>query len=192
MKTRTLAAVLILACIGSSNTWAQTACRVKDPTGTPLNVRTAPNGGHIVTALGNGTPVSIMTRDTDNAGRLWVYVANSISGNQLGWVFRRYITCGVSSDGYVPYIERAIQLARRTIVDSDLYGGSIQCLSLDTRDPEGNKLIIDVSEIHNHLCAGDPNTGPRVGSLLINLDTWDIKMEDVVNGTYVPLKYGGS
>jgi hypothetical protein len=44
-------------------------CRVADPTGTPLNVRTVPGGTKIVDTLQNGTPVTIL--DTKNK---WAYI----------------------------------------------------------------------------------------------------------------------
>jgi hypothetical protein len=190
MKTRDLlAAVLLLVFMGSSNSWAQTDCRVLDPK-PPLNVRTTPNGGTIVRTLPNGIAIWIRERDFDNAGREWVYVSNTATGKPIGWVYRWNITCGVSSDIGVLAEEQGVQRARRAIVSYNLYGGSIQCLYLDPQDPEKNSIIIHVYEVHNTLCAGDPNTGPRVGSLLINLDTGAIRMES--GDGYGPLRYGGS
>jgi hypothetical protein len=46
--------LLVLAtCCLSSEVSAQSSCRVRDPTGTPLNVRTSPNGNAAGT-LNNG------------------------------------------------------------------------------------------------------------------------------------------
>jgi hypothetical protein len=64
-------------------------CSVDDPTGTPLNVRTAPNGT-IVTTLVNGTQVEIV--DEMRIGtKHWLFVARQ--GERLGWVFGAYIVC---------------------------------------------------------------------------------------------------
>lgn len=48
---------------------AQSRCRVMDPTSTPLNVRTAPNG-RIVGALPNGLLVTVLDRATDGVRKL--------------------------------------------------------------------------------------------------------------------------
>jgi hypothetical protein len=84
------AAILAVACLSEAS--AQTRCRVMDPTGTPLNLRTAPNGA-IVGTLMNGMLVTIIDRAADANGRPWVYVASLESGAPLGWVFREFIAC---------------------------------------------------------------------------------------------------
>jgi Bacterial SH3 domain len=71
---------------------AETACRVDDPTGTPLNVRTTPNG-RIVGALANGDFVSLLDRASDTRGRLWVYVGTT-DNKPIGWVYADFIACG--------------------------------------------------------------------------------------------------
>lgn len=82
------AAVILLATNGAAV--AQMKCTVNDPTGTPLNVRSKPNGP-IVGAFYNGTRVN-----------LWklVYVGNKpwariepIGPGKSGWVFRNYLNC---------------------------------------------------------------------------------------------------
>lgn len=80
----------LLAC-GSSG-WAQNRCRVLDPTGTPLNVRTAPNGVTIGT-IANGVLVTVIDRTFDAAGKPWVYVAGFDNGRPIGWIFREFIAC---------------------------------------------------------------------------------------------------
>ncbi len=66
-------------------------CLIADPTGTPLNVRTAPYGKIIETVL-NGTRVSVIDRTIDKTGKLWVYIADD-TGKPIGWVYKNYITC---------------------------------------------------------------------------------------------------
>jgi hypothetical protein len=89
-------AVLLLATIlisaGITGASAQSRCRVMDPTGTPLNLRTAPYG-RIIGTLPNGVLVSVIDRSVDANGRPWVYVASFETGNALGWVYREYIAC---------------------------------------------------------------------------------------------------
>jgi len=53
------------------DSFAQTSCRIMDPTGTPLNVRTARNG-HVAGTLSNGTLVSVLDHASDRGGKPWV------------------------------------------------------------------------------------------------------------------------
>lgn len=70
----------------------ENACRVADPSGTPLNLRTTPYG-RIIGVVENGTMVSVMDETRDRAGRVWVYVRDDYSTQPLGWVYRDYINC---------------------------------------------------------------------------------------------------
>jgi len=67
-------------------------CRVMDPTGTPLNVRTSPSG-RIIGNIPNDMAVSIVDRAVDRSGRPWVYLSRSADGKPIGWVFRDFISC---------------------------------------------------------------------------------------------------
>ncbi len=65
-------------------------CTANDPTGTPLNVRSKPNG-KIIAQLKNGTIVEqTNTPRTDK----WVEIS-FLSGKRkvTGWVFRDYLAC---------------------------------------------------------------------------------------------------
>jgi uncharacterized protein YecT (DUF1311 family) len=73
---------------------AHSVCVVTDPE-PPLNVRERPQG-RIVQTLANDTPVLIADVGNDAKGQPWVLVASN-SGERLGWVFRRYITCSMDS-----------------------------------------------------------------------------------------------
>jgi tetratricopeptide (TPR) repeat protein len=79
---------------GLTDASAQSRCRVMDPTGTPLNVRTTPNG-YIVGTLNNGDQVTVLDRTSDRRGKAWVYVGNYENNKPIGWVFREFIACGV-------------------------------------------------------------------------------------------------
>jgi Bacterial SH3 domain len=83
-----------MALCGLIEASAQDRCRVMDPTGTPLNVRTTPNG-HIVGTLNNGEQVTVLDRSSDRKGKSWVYVGNYEDSKPIGWVFREFIACGV-------------------------------------------------------------------------------------------------
>ena len=74
----------------ATTTWAQT-CVVNDPTGTPLNVRTHPNGP-ILGALHNGAAVQVLQVITDAEGRPWAYIAPAGPGKR-GWVFGAFLRC---------------------------------------------------------------------------------------------------
>ncbi len=67
-------------------------CKVTDPTGTPLNVRSAPNG-KIIGTLANGVIVSITEYKDDANGKPWVDVADYKTKKVLGWVFREFVSC---------------------------------------------------------------------------------------------------
>ena len=91
MRKVLLATISISMALGS-NAMAQSRCRVMDPTGTPLNVRTAPNG-EVVGALPNGMLVSVIDNAVDANGKPWVYVTRYDDNSTLGWVFREFIAC---------------------------------------------------------------------------------------------------
>ena len=63
---------------------------VADPTGTPLNIRTSPNG-KIVGRISNGDRVRISDQTTEG-GKEWAYISSGAS-RPMGWVFRRFIVC---------------------------------------------------------------------------------------------------
>jgi hypothetical protein len=67
-------------------------CIVSDPTGTPLNVRTAPHG-RIVGGLRNGTHVRLVDTAHDDQGLPWGSILDWNTGSAIGWVFRAYISC---------------------------------------------------------------------------------------------------
>jgi SH3 domain-containing protein len=90
----TLPIAIALYVGGLTDASAQSRCRVMDPTGTPLNVRTTPNG-HIVGTLNNGDQVTVLDRTSDRKGKAWVYVGNYENNKPIGWVFREFIACGV-------------------------------------------------------------------------------------------------
>lgn len=71
---------------------ASAACRVADPTGTRLNVRSAPNG-KIVGTFANGQEVSILA-GSEFSGKKWVYVGDTANGDlPVGWVFGEFVVC---------------------------------------------------------------------------------------------------
>ena len=66
-------------------------CTVTDPTGTPLNVREAPNGT-ILGTWDNGIRVRPYEEATLN-GKLWYAVERLADDNAVGWVFDPYLGC---------------------------------------------------------------------------------------------------
>jgi Bacterial SH3 domain len=87
-KTLAVAAIALIAAIAS----AKADCIVADPTPTPLNARTAPNG-RIIGPLANGQVVKIIDHASDGEKRPWVYVSDPETDQPIGWVFRRFIVC---------------------------------------------------------------------------------------------------
>lgn len=83
-----------VVCIGgSTQAFAQDRCIVADPTGTPLNVRAAPDG-RVVQTLTNGASVTVLDRFSFR-GRTWVYIRRYEDGAPIGWVYRDYLDCNV-------------------------------------------------------------------------------------------------
>jgi len=66
-------------------------CSVTDPTGTPLNIRAAPQG-QVIATIENGILVSIIESSTDAKGKSWAHVADK-NRRPLGWVYREFVTC---------------------------------------------------------------------------------------------------
>jgi hypothetical protein len=73
-------------------------CRVADPTGTPLNIRTSPYGT-IVATFNNGDPVTVLDANRDRRGNWWVYVGTP-DLKPIGWVYRNFINCGPVAPSY--------------------------------------------------------------------------------------------
>lgn len=75
-------------------TKAETVCQVTDPTGTPLNVRSQPNG-KVINALKNGRNVYIEQIAYDSQSRPWAKVSGYHNGKYRvwGWVLREFISC---------------------------------------------------------------------------------------------------
>jgi hypothetical protein len=67
------------------------ACKVADPTGTPLNTRDAP-GGEVFATLRNGTTVRAIAQ-RQHQGKQWVFVEKWTGDNAVGWVFDAYMAC---------------------------------------------------------------------------------------------------
>lgn len=69
-------------------------CKITDPTGTPLNVRSAPNG-RILRKIANGTVVYIEQTSYDSRNRAWAQISIPARRGRrvLGWVFREFISC---------------------------------------------------------------------------------------------------
>ncbi len=87
-----LALLTILALASASPAGAQSRCKVMDPTGTPLNLRAAPDG-KIVGTLSNGAFVSVVKEGVGADGKPWAYIARYQDDVALGWVFREFIAC---------------------------------------------------------------------------------------------------
>jgi hypothetical protein len=71
---------------------ASVTCTVNDPTGTPLNVRSDPNGD-VVGTLANGIAVAVVESRIASNGKGWVKVADPKTQSPIGWVFRDFVSC---------------------------------------------------------------------------------------------------
>jgi hypothetical protein len=85
--------ILLIAIFFASNTCllvpkafaGEKVCTVTDPTGTPLNIRNAPNG-QVVGKIRNGKKVKMLSLAFDDQGKPWVNIGR-------GWVLREFISC---------------------------------------------------------------------------------------------------
>ena len=73
---------------------AEDKCIVTDPSGTPLNVRSAP-GGKILTTLSNGITVVIGDTQKDAKGREWAQIVSLTTDPKAkgGWVAKDLVSC---------------------------------------------------------------------------------------------------
>ena len=85
---------LMAVALAASPALASGECLVDDPTGTPLNVRAAPNGP-ILTTLRNGTRVTVL-EEMKRGGKRWLLVSRQ--GERLGWIFGAYVVCPKGGD----------------------------------------------------------------------------------------------
>jgi hypothetical protein len=107
---------IALACGGAP------ICTVADPTGTPLNIRHAPNGPVVGTAR-NGTQLEFIEhRDLD--GERWALVARyyddePLSDMEGAWVFGAFLTCDGTTLGLpaAPYVDDAVTAVSCTVTD---------------------------------------------------------------------------
>jgi hypothetical protein len=87
-------ASLVIAASPATAGWVwvpdKTVCHVDDSTGTPLNVRSTPNGP-ILGALNNDTVVTVVETALSR-GQKWVRIVPEIG--TPGWVFHNYLDCG--------------------------------------------------------------------------------------------------
>jgi hypothetical protein len=155
-----LAVALLLASGLSVNAQGRSACWVADPTSTPLNVRTSPNG-RIVGVLENGFAVTILGQKSSK-GQAWVYVGNADVGTPIGWVFRDYVrcqseptvaraaTCRVADPTSTPLNVRTTPSGR---VVGDLENGSIVRI-LDERSESGGQTWVYVGRADNGMPIG--------------------------------------
>jgi uncharacterized protein YgiM (DUF1202 family) len=67
-------------------------CIVSDPTGTNLNVRATPQGS-ITGTIGTGALVRVVDTGRDYKGQPWAYIVGWEGGEQIGWVFREFVSC---------------------------------------------------------------------------------------------------
>ncbi|MBN9080705.1 MAG: hypothetical protein BGP04_20740 [Rhizobiales bacterium 62-17] len=85
----------LLTVVGFSAIFATQAladrCKVMDPTGTPLNVRSAPQG-RVIGQLPNGAQVQMVETEDDARGKIWARITR-MDGRPVGWVFREFVSC---------------------------------------------------------------------------------------------------
>jgi hypothetical protein len=125
-------------------------CRVADPTGTPLNVRTIPSGKRIGD-LANGTTVLVLDGLVER-GKQWVFVEVEGENGIKGWVFKDYLDCSkpVPSDsGASAAHVKTFQLFSCSgtvgrystgIADQSIGGGDNMCYFV-SQSPVGREIL---------------------------------------------------
>lgn len=83
---------------------------------------------------------------------------------------------------------KATHLARAAIDKYKLTSLPQACLSFLPDEQDAAHYSVEVLENHTPACGGDPNTAPRVVTLLIDKTTGAAQKDDPVTGEYVPLK----
>lgn len=83
---------------------------------------------------------------------------------------------------------KAVDLARAAIEKYKLTALSQECLSFVVDRADDTHNSVEVLENHTPACGGDPNTAPRVVTLLIDKNTGALQKDDPASGEYVPLK----
>jgi len=83
--------VFALLCTMDAYNANANSCVVADPTGTPLNVRSSPQGT-IVSTLSNGVKVNVVEHTQDNSGKSWVKLTDP-----NGYVLQSYLNCNKKS-----------------------------------------------------------------------------------------------
>jgi uncharacterized protein YraI len=96
MRLNIITAVIVSAVMLAGGAPAAFAaeCVVADPIGTPLNVRSEPQGA-VLSTLRNGTAVEVVERQA-LGGKRWARIA--IRGETVGWVFSTYLDCAIAGD----------------------------------------------------------------------------------------------
>ncbi|CAJ0770294.1 hypothetical protein R8510_00453 [Ralstonia chuxiongensis] len=83
---------------------------------------------------------------------------------------------------------KAVDLARAAIEKYKLTTLPQECLSFLVDRADDTHNSVEVRENHTPACGGDPNTAPRVVTLLIDKNTGALQKDDPASGEYVPLK----
>ncbi|WP_296229355.1 hypothetical protein [Ralstonia sp. UBA689] len=83
---------------------------------------------------------------------------------------------------------KAADIARAAILKYKLTSLSPECLSFLADQEDATHYSVEVLENHTPACGGDPNTAPRVVTLLIDKNTGALQKDDPATGDYVPLK----
>lgn len=87
-----LAGLLACLALGVHAQESEQKCKVTDPTGTLLNVRTEP-AGKIIRTIANGRVVVIREYDEDHKGQPWALIYDAKTNKRIGWVIREFVSC---------------------------------------------------------------------------------------------------
>ena len=94
MRIQIAVASAFIVALAAAQDQAAGRCAVTDPTGTPLNLRAAPNG-RILATLSNRQTVQFLDQVYDDRGRPWALVRMAGGGGTgvRGYVYREFVSC---------------------------------------------------------------------------------------------------
>jgi hypothetical protein len=82
---------------------------------------------------------------------------------------------------------QAVRLVADTIKGRAMTALPEECLGFHVEAPEIDTLYVDVRETHNDRCGGDPETAPRLFTIIVDKQSGAMKTDAESTGEFKPL-----
>ncbi len=69
--------------------------------------------------------------------------------------------------------QEAARIAIEAVAKGDSWPKS-ECVSASAAEKYASVIIFELHEVHNESCGGDPQTSPRITSVVVNLNTGEV------------------